>query len=150
MSACIIVQNRPIFQSYGTLDFRVSGVDCMNDDSSEALVLYGRVECEPLQLIADQIVAVFVKNGLMRYEKEHVKLHVTVINQRYRWKAMEKAAGITDSNQKSQPFDARKILEDFGDWDFGMQPIAAIHLSRLKTVDCGTGFYSASSVLKVF
>lgn len=138
-------------QSHGTLDFRVSGLASMNDDPSEVHVLYGRVECEALQLIADQIVAVFVKNGLMQREREHVKLHATVVNSKYRVATSQKSkeAELTGGTERRQPFDGRRILEDFGDWDFGKQPVSEIHLARLKTVDCSTGFYASSSVLKV-
>lgn len=39
------------------------GIEYMNDDPSEIDILYGKVESEPLQLIADQIVDYFIAKG---------------------------------------------------------------------------------------
>lgn len=36
----------------------------MNDDPSDVDVLYAKVDCEPLQEIADQMVGVFIKHGM--------------------------------------------------------------------------------------
>lgn len=153
---------RPILQTHGSLDFRVAGVEYMNDDPSEVHVLYGRVVCEPLQLIAEQIVDVFVKHGLMRRQHEQVKLHVTLINSRFRNNSGDlydedetttkagTGSGQPANASRRQGFDARQILEQFGSYDFGKQSLTEIHLSRRFTTSCETGFYDASAVLKVF
>lgn len=54
---------KPAMQQFGTLDFRMKGIDYMTDDPSEIRVLYGNVESEAIQTIADQIVECFVKHG---------------------------------------------------------------------------------------
>lgn len=118
----------------------------MNDIPERAHVLYACVDSEALQLIADQIRDVFVANGLMKREREHVKLHVTFINSRYR------EDNQTDRNSRRQqrhPFDARAILQQFGEYDFGTQRLTEVHLSRFGAKD-ERGFYAALSVLKVF
>lgn len=36
----------------------------MNDDPSDVDVLYAKVDCEPLQEIADQTIRLFIKHGI--------------------------------------------------------------------------------------
>lgn len=150
--------HRPIIQNAGgSVDFRIDGIDCMNDDPSEVHVLYGKVTSEPLQAIADQIVDVFVRHGLMHRQQEHVKLHVTLINSRFQrgdsldadGDQQDISGGVADGRRRRQAFDARQIVQQFGAFDFGKQPLQEIHLSRRFTTSCTTGFYDASAVLKV-
>lgn len=63
LSECQTSIIRPVMQKFGSLDFRMTGIDHMTDDPSEIHVLYGNVESEAIQLIADEIVECFVKHG---------------------------------------------------------------------------------------
>lgn len=149
---------RPILHKYGgSIDFHIDGIECMNDDPSEVHVLYGRVVSEPLQLIADQMVHLFLQHGLMRREHEHVKLHMTLINSRFQRDSgdrLDDNYGYSDvegeKKSRRQVFDSRGIIQKFGAFDFGKQTLQEIHLSRRFTTSCTTGFYDASAVLKIF
>lgn len=43
---------------------KIRGVDYMNDDPSEVNVLYGKVESDTLQKIADEISEYFIFQGM--------------------------------------------------------------------------------------
>lgn len=141
---------QPIVDRYGAIDVRVVGLDYMNDDPAEVNVLYGRIESDGLQMIADQLVDIFVGAGLMKKrDQEHVKLHMTLINSRYRAEQLEGAAG-GDEQQRTKrvSFDARPILQKYSQFEFGRLTLKELHLSRLHTVD-GDGYYCATDVVKI-
>lgn len=87
---------------------RVSGLEIMNDDPSSVRVLYALVESDELQVFANRCFERFNKSGLGLddFNRGHVKLHMTVMNNRYR-----------TSDAKS--FDAREILKRWSNFDFG-------------------------------
>ena len=58
----------------------------MNDDPSEVDVVYGRIHCEPLQSIAEYIVNQFTDTGFMPRQFDRIKLHVTLMNTKFRRK----------------------------------------------------------------
>lgn len=136
----------------------------MEDDPSKVHVLYGKVVGDALQLIADRMVDAFVRHGLMRREhgREHVKLHMTLINTRFaRGDRLEGNDGNGDDDKKAdeatrengqrtvrQAIDARQLLRQFDGFDFGKQTVTEIHLSRRFTASCTNGFYDASAILK--
>lgn len=87
---------------------RVSGLEIMNDDPSSVRVLYALVESEQLQTFANRCFQRFNQTGLGfdDYDRGNVKLHMTVMNNRYR-------------NSDAKSFDAREILKRWSNFEFG-------------------------------
>lgn len=98
----------------------------------------------------------------MRREREHVKLHVTLINTRFRNNSgdyygendgdqISKTASTSLAVSKKGPsFDGRDMLRKYAAYDFGKQPVSEVHISRRFTTNCVGGFYDASAVAKVY
>ena len=100
----------------------------MNDDPSEVDVVYGRVHCEPLQSMAEYIVNQFIDTGFMPRQFDRIKLHVTLMNTKFRRNDAEE-----ESSEKSkETMDVREVLELFGDYDFGEVTVKEIHLSQRR------------------
>lgn len=55
---------RPIKKKFGGIRINVRGLEIMNDDPSMVKILYGKIESDALQQIADQIYAQFIRSGL--------------------------------------------------------------------------------------
>ncbi|XP_037806588.1 activating signal cointegrator 1 complex subunit 1 [Lucilia sericata] len=87
---------------------RVSGLEIMNDDPSSVRVLYALVESPELQIFADRCFQRFNQSGFGfdDFDRGNVKLHMTVMNNRYR-------------NSDAKSFDAREILKRWSNFDFG-------------------------------
>ncbi|KFM75181.1 Activating signal cointegrator 1 complex subunit 1, partial [Stegodyphus mimosarum] len=98
----------------------------MNDDPAEVDVLYAKVQetdgdnC--LQIIANLLAEKFVAEGFAKQQHECVKLHVTLMNSLFANKNEE-------TGQSRHTFDARPILEKYGDFDFGEMELNEIHIS---------------------
>lgn len=99
--------------------------------------------------------------GLLQRPRESVKLHVTLINTRFRKNTddffdatngdQQKPSSSAASNNPARlPFDSRDILRKYADYDFGKQPVSEVHISRRFTTNCIGGFYDASAVAKVY
>ncbi|XP_029733477.2 activating signal cointegrator 1 complex subunit 1 [Aedes albopictus] len=142
---------------FGPIEVHLRGLAYMNDDPSSVDVLYAKVESEPLQRIADQLMEYFIANGLIKREYDHVKLHATLINSTFgRHKAHssgDEAGGDDKKHHRHQRhrrerFDATEILREFGDFDFGVQTVTEIHLSQRFSTACN-GFYEATGMIKL-
>nr|XP_016927889.1 activating signal cointegrator 1 complex subunit 1 [Drosophila suzukii] len=118
---------RPLLADLKTpFEMKVKGLEIMNDDPSSTRILYGCIESPDLQKFADQCLAHFQSTGLCatdNNERESIKLHMTLMNNRYRKEAMK----------SGNSFDAREILKRFGDFDFGTAQCQAVHLCVLKS-----------------
>lgn len=148
----------PILQG-NPLKLEISGIEIMNDDPSSVHVLYAKVFNEKLQEIVNRIAAFFKEQGLnnSKFEREDVKLHLTLINSSFRFAETETNEGEEAENSQSQgrkkyekkrSFDAREILDKFKDFYFGSFVVNEIHLSQRKCYD-DNGFYKSSSVIKL-
>lgn len=60
---CYRLTRRPILDGIGDVVINVRGVAAMNNNAAKARVLYGKVESEPLQKLADGIVERFQDAG---------------------------------------------------------------------------------------
>ncbi|XP_054740594.1 activating signal cointegrator 1 complex subunit 1 [Anastrepha obliqua] len=119
---------------------QVRGLEIMNDDPSAVRVLYACIEAPELQKFANSAMQPFLRSGLGvdDHERDAVKLHMTVMNNRYRKQIDDKAAGA---------FDAREILKRFGDYDFGKVECSEVHLCALHSSEKGA-FYKVTGSLK--
>ncbi|XP_030387971.1 activating signal cointegrator 1 complex subunit 1 [Scaptodrosophila lebanonensis] len=124
------------------LQLKVSGLEIMNDDPSSTRVLYARVEAPDLQHFADRCLQHFKPSGLCatdNIERDSIKLHMTIMNNRKR----------KELNAKSpNSFDAREILKKFGDYDFGIVHCNEVHLCVLKSSQEVEDFYKITGSLK--
>ncbi|XP_014662782.1 PREDICTED: activating signal cointegrator 1 complex subunit 1-like [Priapulus caudatus] len=122
------------------------GVEYMNDDPSAVDVLYARVEDASgrLQSLADGLVSSFADAGLTQRQREHehVKLHVTVMNTIFRRDA---EAEVTEGNAR-ESFDARRLMQEFVDYEFGELVITELHISQRYTT-ASDGYYEATAVV---
>ncbi|KAM3964822.1 activating signal cointegrator 1 complex subunit 1 [Aphomia sociella] len=148
----------PLIQDHLPLRIRLKGLSYMNDDPREINVLYGVVQEEGttsgwLQNLADALVKYFSKAGFMNdeeFNREHVKLHVTVINSKYRSKSSETSNDVTappsDRTKAKITFDGSEILKKFADYDFGVAELTDIHLSQSHSMG-PDGYYIPTCVV---
>ncbi|XP_028162825.1 activating signal cointegrator 1 complex subunit 1 [Ostrinia furnacalis] len=148
----------PMLEDYLPFKIRLKGLSYMNDDPREIDVLYGRVQEEGastglIQKLADSLVSHFYKAGYM--EKDHgrdnVKLHVTLINSKYRSRAAQGGEDSLSSTSRNsrQPrvtFDGSEILRKYADYDFGVIEFKEIHLSQRHSIG-NDGFYQPTCVI---
>lgn len=116
---------------------RVSGLEIMNDDPSSVRVLYALVDSPELQIFADRCFHRFNQSGLGfdDFNRGCVKLHMTVMNNRYR-----------DSDAKS--FDAREILKLGSNYDFGTVQCNELVLCVIGSSKGVDEFYKITGSLK--
>lgn len=80
--------------------------------------------------------------GFVRQYQENVKIHITLMNTKYRKTESRKRKW----KDKRKPFDARIIMEKYKDYHFGECALKEIHLSWIAKVD-DNGFYKPLSVI---
>ncbi|XP_072523157.1 activating signal cointegrator 1 complex subunit 1 [Salminus brasiliensis] len=131
------------------LGLKVRGIEYMNDDPSMVDVLYAKVSAQDgsdkLQEIADRLMEHFVAAGLMVREWDRVKLHATVMNTLFRKdpSAEDKGGPGRQNIKDREAFDARNVLERFGEFYFGACELNLVQLSQRFSSDC-TGYYSSA------
>ncbi|XP_066520744.1 activating signal cointegrator 1 complex subunit 1 [Hoplias malabaricus] len=153
MKACELLQQCHGFMRDITegkpLALEVKEIEYMNDDPSMVDVLYAKVSVqdgsEKLQEIADRLVECFVSAGLMVKEWDRVKLHATVMNTLFRKDpSVEDKGGPAKQNMKDrEAFDARNVLQKFGEFYFGACELDSVHLSQRFSTD-STGYYCSA------
>ncbi|XP_068145099.1 activating signal cointegrator 1 complex subunit 1 [Drosophila tropicalis] len=122
-------------------EMKVKGLEIMNDDPSSTVILYAGVDAPELQKFADKCLRSFQTTGLCatdNNDRESIKLHMTVLNNRYRKKKDDKCAS---------SFDARAILKRFGEHDFGTVQCNAVHLCVLGSSGDSDDFYKITGSL---
>ena len=130
----------------------VKGVQYMGDDVTEPTqmdVLYAKADFEGggggggLQAVVDYVASQFVAAGLLEQsDSEHVKIHATLINSKWRRGAGGGAGGSAGGGGRAPPgfggrrertpFDGSKVLTKFAKFNFGASPFTSVHLSRMK------------------
>ncbi|XP_059612877.1 activating signal cointegrator 1 complex subunit 1-like [Phlebotomus argentipes] len=115
----------------GKAEITIQGVDIMNSNPERTRVVYAKIQSEALQKIANHVEAVFgeKKLGKTKSPSPNVKLHMTLINSRYR-----------------KTFNASRILDEFKDFPFGSIQLTEIHLSDRASFD-DKGYYTAITTL---
>ncbi|XP_045471368.1 activating signal cointegrator 1 complex subunit 1-like isoform X2 [Harmonia axyridis] len=133
------------------LIINVKGLNCMNNNYSKVDVLYAGASFtedsnsdESLQNIANLISSSFYERGLCKEYSENVKLHMTLMNTKYR----KKKGGTPKRWVKREPFDATEIMKQYKDYHFGDAVFDTIHLS-LMTTQGEDGFYKSIASIKL-
>lgn len=108
----------------------IQGIDIMNDDPSQATVIYANITGDSIQDVADHISRRLIEFGIASTKKnntncfEEVKLHMTLMNARYSTQKSVKS-------KQNLTFDATNILQDLKDFHFGYIPLTEICLCPL-------------------
>ncbi|XP_050361567.1 activating signal cointegrator 1 complex subunit 1 [Nymphalis io] len=143
----------PLLNDYQPLQIRLKGLSYMNDDPKEINVLYGCVEevnapSGLLQRVVDNIVSHFYKAGFMDkvYGRDNVKMHVTLLNSKYRRQQEIDDEAISKQRKKQETFDGSQILSKFADYDFGTVELNNIYLSQRKSTG-PDGYYQSTCVI---
>lgn len=142
------------------LEVHIKGLEYMNDDPSQADVIYAKVNqtnsndksLSILQTMVDKLMDKFVEAGLSKKQYDRVKLHVTVINTLMRKETQLDASSNQNSGIESkerESFDARNVLKQFADFDFGIYMLKEIHLSIRFTTNNNTGYYDYVSKVSI-
>ncbi|XP_076034547.1 activating signal cointegrator 1 complex subunit 1 [Oratosquilla oratoria] len=125
------------------------GIEYMNDDPGCVHVLYAKVNplswADSLQELANSLLNRFVKAGLVNCQYERVKLHVTVMNSKFvvdRDDSCNPDEKVDKTERES--FDARQIIEEYGEFYFGELEVNEIHMS-LRYSSTSDRFYTATS-----
>lgn len=130
----------------------VKGIEYMNDDPSEVDILYAKVtdsdEEEKLQVLADALLQKFEATGLAKKQNDRVKLHITLMNTLFRSDVDDMPRPVRGKARPRETFDARYLIENYGDYDFGMMTLSEIHISVRYSAG-KDGYYSSTSILKL-
>lgn len=91
-------------------------------------------------------------------DKEHgrdnVKLHVTLINSKYRNLSSQSSAAANEPTQhsnsrpKRETFDGSQILQKYADYDFGVIEVNFLHLSQRNTMG-SDGYYQPTCIISL-
>ncbi|CAJ0957608.1 unnamed protein product, partial [Mesorhabditis belari] len=121
------------------ISVQVVGLEIMNDDPANVNVLYGTVKGDFVQKVANVVRDLFAENDLCENDKLDVKLHMTLMNSRY----------IAEENHKKRPtFDAKELLKEMGDFNFGEMTINKVLISSMTT-EGPNGFYESLASLNL-
>lgn len=137
----------PIIEQHGQINIRLQGIKIMNNDSANATVLYATVANaeEALQELADRIANHYTDIGLLKKERDQIKLHVTLMNTKFQMKNEEHSKRY---KSKKITFDATEILKAHEDTFFGEVTLKQIHISELGTIG-DNGYYQATGKINV-
>jgi len=122
------------------LQIKIQGLEIMNDDPAEVDVIYAKIQSEDvsgnndddaLQKISDGLVQKFVAAGLMAKQYDRVKLHMTVLNSKFRNRMEDEFEGYK-MGAKRDKMDARSVMAQFAQHDFGQVRVNEIHLSQRR------------------
>lgn len=133
------------------LILRAAGVEIFSDCKPNAVnVVFGKVESQPLQDIANEMARFFESQGLVKQERENVALHLTLLNTFLYKKDDDGMEDDVNASRiiKRKPFDATAILERYQDFHFGTVTVGEIHISRLGT-RTPEGYYESAGVLEI-
>ncbi|KAK9888931.1 hypothetical protein WA026_001150 [Henosepilachna vigintioctopunctata] len=145
---------RNVDQRKNPIKMKVQGLNCMNSNLSKVNVLYAEPyltddsECEKdLQEIANAISNLFYEKGFAKENRENVKLHMTLMNTKYR--KPKKKDNPSRRWIKRETFDATQIMEKYKDFYFGEAMFNNIHLS-LMSCEGEDGYYTSLGSVKMF
>ncbi|XP_029164380.1 uncharacterized protein LOC114935663 [Nylanderia fulva] len=128
----------PFLDEAGPINIQLQGVECMNDDPTEAKVLFARItHNEKLQELVDKIAKYFIDIDLMKKKYDTIKLHATLMNTSFKHDYPAKF---------KEKFNASEILKIYKDTLFGETKFNQIDISELHTAT-KDNYYNA--VIKV-
>eukprot|EP01023_Acetabularia_acetabulum_P067316 TRINITY_DN9255_c0_g1_i1.p1 TRINITY_DN9255_c0_g1~~TRINITY_DN9255_c0_g1_i1.p1 ORF type:complete len:401 (+),score=67.35 TRINITY_DN9255_c0_g1_i1:85-1203(+) len=128
------------------LKIQLAQLEYMNDDPSSMHVLYMQVKetdgNDRLQRVCNLVVDALYKEGIaLMQDAKKVKMHVTVINTRYRRGKKQGEGEMEEGQQQRTAFDGRKLIEGYTDVDLGEHQISTLHLSQRGKYDEQSGYF---------
>ncbi|CAG9838644.1 unnamed protein product [Diabrotica balteata] len=133
---------KPMIEKSGPLKIHVAGIECMNNDYENVHILYAKAKIlnetgeMTLQTLANGLSVHFYERGLLKKHQENIKLHMTLINTKYR----AEPGSPRRRWIKRKSIDARKIMEKYKDYEFGQCDLNSIHIANISTLG-KDGFY---------
>uniref|UniRef100_A0A6P7G360 Activating signal cointegrator 1 complex subunit 1-like isoform X2 n=1 Tax=Diabrotica virgifera virgifera TaxID=50390 RepID=A0A6P7G360_DIAVI len=133
---------KPMIEKSGPLKIHVAGIECMNNDYENVHILYAKAKIVDetdemtLQTLANGLSVHFYERGLLKKHQENIKLHMTLINTKYRTEPGSPRRRWV----KRKSIDARKIMEKYKDYEFGQCDLTSIHIANISTLG-KDGFY---------
>lgn len=93
---------------------------------------------------------ILLATGFLKQYNENVKLHVTLMNTKYRKSSNPSSPEKRKPywRMRRQPFDARTIMEKYKDYYFGESKFDSLHISYMSSVG-EDGFYKSLSSIKL-
>lgn len=156
----------------------VRGIAVMNNSPAKARILYGKVDSESLQAIADGIMKQFYESGkptiwnfqsfVISLYKAIEKCMPTIRRQLVYWRNVFVIVGLAKAtrgkssvklhmtllkmrNHKPRHIDARDLLVKYAGFEFGSQHIDEIHLAAIRSNNATPdGFYEIVSSIPVW
>lgn len=124
-----------------------------DEDPSKVSVLFGKIQSQELQEIANNFAYNFANNGLVQLVYPEVTLHVTLMNVSFLKKRKENEGEVGKAKAPApryqrRTFNASKIIEKYKNFNFGSLTINEIQISKLGKSENPSGFYDSLSVLK--
>ncbi|CAH1132825.1 unnamed protein product [Ceutorhynchus assimilis] len=145
----VLNEYKSTLEKLGPLKLNIASLSCMNDNIEKTDVIYANVRLlnetndNNLQTIIDALSHHFYEKGLLKKYQENVKLHMTIINTKYR-----KDKTSPKRKRRRLSIDATKIFEKFKDFEFGDCDFDSLHLSHM-TLKGDDGFYKPLAVIKL-
>ena len=130
----------------------LKGLECMNDDYSRVNVLYAKAQLMDgsprLQEFADtlkmELEARIPDYVECNKKRPSIKLHATLMNTKFRNVSEERGP----NKYKKDVFDAREIMHNFADYDFGCVSLTEVYLAKKGEYD-SDGFYKCIQSFKL-
>lgn len=128
----------------------MSGIGCMNNNHRKVNILYANAKIctetdeDILQSIVNSISKHFYDRGFIRQYQENVKIHMTLMNTKYRKVEGRKRTW----GDRKRTFDASTIMQKYKDFHFGECDLNEIHLSWIAQIG-DNGFYKPLSTITV-
>lgn len=131
---------KPIVQKYEIIPIQLQGIDIMNDDPTETRVLYAKIidKSGALQKLGDEISNYYASIGLLYKKTDKVKLHVTLMNTRFKLR--------DEIKYNKETFDASEIIKAYENRGFGETVLTDIHLSQRHTIDSNRYYQSTAKI----
>ncbi|XP_065164562.1 activating signal cointegrator 1 complex subunit 1-like [Atheta coriaria] len=131
---------------------RLKGISCMDTNLKRTNILYANASLVDetvdynLQTVGNKMAEFFYNKGFMKELRDSVKIHVTLINTKYR-----KSSNSQKKHWKKRiPIDATAIMQDYKDYDFGICNFDTFHLSLMSSNSKSeNGFYTPLSIAEL-
>ncbi|KAI8992539.1 AKAP7 2'5' RNA ligase-like domain-containing protein [Pilobolus umbonatus] len=134
----------PIIQSIldnNKLMVKLSKLSTMQPSPAKAHVLYidpeDVSENKVLKELCTSLINKMIEAGVMVAEDRPLKLHATLINTSNR---------VSDKKNSREPFDARPILKEFKNIDFGTVILDKLHIMKMGRTGPGKTYQSEGSI----
>ncbi|KAI9144515.1 AKAP7 2'5' RNA ligase-like domain-containing protein [Paraphysoderma sedebokerense] len=145
---CLKESSSEIYDLVGTTSvlIKVKGVDIMVGTAERAHVIYGKIDRDEgqqrIMKVCERIITNFIAAGLLPPDTPPPKLHLTLLNTRYRSRqSIQQSTDESSPKSKNRyggtqiPISATSILSSYGDHMFGTVRIEEIQICKMGARD---------------